>query len=109
VERASALLERGSVHRIAVVRALFLGDMLVVTPALRALRASFPGAEITLIGLPWADPLVLSFGSVDRFVPFPGYAGIPEVTHDPARTEAFVRPSEHISSISLFSCTATGA
>lgn len=78
--------------RIAVFRALQLGDLLVAVPAFRALRAGFPEAEITLIGLPWAEGFVRRFSRYfDRFVEFPGYPGIAEVPVDEARTEAFIR------------------
>mgnify|MGYP001442260793 CR=1 FL=1 len=77
-------------RRIAVLRALHLGDLLCATPALRALRRRFPSAEITLIGLPWSADLVGRLPDVDRFAPFPGYPGIPEVPYEPARTHAFL-------------------
>ena len=81
----------GSVHRIAVVRALHLGDLLLAIPALRALRAHFAGAEITLIGLPWAEELRRRFAAyIDRFLAFPGYPGICETDYQPRRTRRFL-------------------
>lgn len=78
-------------HRIAVVRALQLGDLLVAIPALRALRACFPKAEVTLIGLPWAATFAARFSRyIDRFVAFPGWPGIAEAPHDTERTRRFV-------------------
>lgn len=79
------------VRRIAVLRALYLGDLLLAVPALRALRAGFPAAEITLLGLPWAEPFARRFGRyVDRFVVFPGYPGIAEAPVDPMTTRRFI-------------------
>lgn len=80
----------GSPRRIAVFRALHLGDLLCATPALRALRCQFPAAEVTLIGLPWAADLVRRLPSLDRFAPFPGYPGLLEVPYEARRTEAFL-------------------
>jgi ADP-heptose:LPS heptosyltransferase len=79
------------IERIAIFRALYLGDMLLAVPALRSIRAGFPDAEITLIGLPWATDFSRRFSHyIDRFVEFAGYPGIAEVEVDPVRTRRFL-------------------
>ncbi|GCF07519.1 glycosyltransferase family 9 protein [Dictyobacter arantiisoli] len=76
---------------IAIFRALQLGDLLVAVPALRALRAQFPAAEITLIGLPWAAAFVERYRCyLDHFVEFAGYPGLNEVVVDEERTQRFI-------------------
>lgn len=67
------------IQRIAILRALHLGDLLVATPALRSIRLAFPTARITLVGLPWAASLASRLPSVDDFLALPGYPGLPDV------------------------------
>jgi ADP-heptose:LPS heptosyltransferase len=71
------------IERIAVLRALMLGDMLCAVPALRALRAGFPEAAITWIGLEPTRPMARRLGHlIDDFIALPGYPGLPEVPVD---------------------------
>lgn len=77
--------------RIAILRALQLGDLLCAMPAMRSLRQALPNAEITLIGLPWARDFVHRYAQyVDHFLEFPGWEGLPEVPFDPPRTRDFL-------------------
>lgn len=78
------------IRRIAVLRALFLGDFICAQPALRALKTRFPSAEVTLIGLPWIEPFLSRYTCVDSFLPFPGCKGVKEVPYRPEATQAFL-------------------
>jgi ADP-heptose:LPS heptosyltransferase len=73
------LFQQQAPHKIAVLRPLQFGDLMCAVPALRALRTSFPKAEITLIGLPWSITFVDRFYRyLDKFLEFPGFPGFPE-------------------------------
>jgi hypothetical protein len=78
--------------KLAVFRALQLGDMLCAIPALRALRATLPHSHITLAGLPWAAQFARRFNDyIDDFVAFPGHPGFPEQPVQDQQVPAFYR------------------
>ncbi len=82
------------VERIAVLRANFLGDLVLTLPALAALRAAYPDAEITLLGAPWhAELLEGRPGPWDRVVvvpPWPGVRDAPGASRDSAEVRRFL-------------------
>ena len=84
------LLQTRRVERLAIFRALQVGDMLCSVPALRAIRSTLPRAHITLVGLPWAAQFVQRYRRyMDEFVPFPGHPAFPEQAVREAELEAF--------------------
>jgi ADP-heptose:LPS heptosyltransferase len=65
------------VARIAVLRANALGDFLFAVPALEALRAAYPAAEITLLGAAWHRSFLTGRpGPADRVIEIPVAEGV---------------------------------
>ena len=81
------------VRKIAVLRVNGLGDFIAAVPALEALRAAYPTAEIVLLAKDWhAAFLAGRPGPVDRVVVVPPARGVGEdndFAEDPDRLERF--------------------
>lgn len=86
-------------EKIAVLRANGIGDYVFSVPALEALRARFPQAEIVLLGKAWhAAFLTERLGPVDRVVvipPCPGVGEEPGTSVDEAGLERFFADMAH--------------
>jgi ADP-heptose:LPS heptosyltransferase len=81
------------VRRIAVLRSNGIGDFVMVLPALEALRAAYPDAEITYLGTTWHPDLLEDRpGPWDRVVVVPRYPGVrdsDEATRDSPEVREF--------------------
>src|SRR5919202_1556083 len=60
--------------RILVVKLATLGDLLTITPTLRALRVSFPGAHIGVLTTPSSAPVLRGLDTVDEVISFDKFA-----------------------------------
>src|SRR5918912_1332 len=68
-----------NVTKIAVLRANGLGDFIFALPALEALRAAYPQAELVYLGKRWHHALLAGRpGPLDRIVVVPPSAGVNE-------------------------------
>lgn len=87
------------VDRIAVLRANGLGDFVVALPALAALRAAYPHAEITYLGATWHPALLTGRpGPWDRVLVVPPYPGVHDgdgASRDSAQVRAFFADQQH--------------
>lgn len=83
------------IHKIAVVRVNGLGDYLFIVPALYALRAAYPDAEIVLLGKRWhAEFLAGRAGPVNRVIVVPPIGGVgeqPGIAKDADEIEQFFK------------------
>ncbi len=61
--------------RILLIRPDHLGDLVLTTPVLNALRERLPEAQITMMTGPWSSEVVARHPALDRLVscPFPGF------------------------------------
>src|SRR5687768_15470046 len=80
-----------SPDKLAVLRANALGDFVFCLPALDALRAAFPDAELLFLGKPWHVELLAGRpGPIDRVIAVPPSEGVnTDGEEDRAALEAF--------------------
>jgi ADP-heptose:LPS heptosyltransferase/GT2 family glycosyltransferase len=64
------LLDKEKLRRILVVKLDHIGDFVLAIPAIRRLRAQFPGAEISVLAAPASCILAQDEPSIDRCIQF---------------------------------------
>ena len=80
LRRSPAKTDSFTARRVLVIRPDHLGDLLFITPALRALRQRYPGTHITALVGPWGAPALANNPHVDEIIrlPFPGFSRQPK-------------------------------
>jgi len=63
-------LEPGALHKILIRAVNWIGDAVMTTPALAAVREKFPDAEIVLLANPLVAQLFLPHPAIDRVITF---------------------------------------
>ena len=66
--------------RILLIRPDHLGDLVLTTPVLHALKSHIPKATITMMVGPWSSEVVARHPAIDRLLtcPFPGFQRTPQ-------------------------------
>jgi ADP-heptose:LPS heptosyltransferase len=66
--------------RILLIRPDHLGDLVLTTPVLHALKQHVPNAQITMMVGPWSSEIVARHPDIDRLLtcPFPGFQRAPQ-------------------------------
>ena len=65
------------IRNILFLNTTAMGDTLLSTPAIRALREAFPEARITSLVSPIAKEILLNNPHIDRFIDYPGRVDLP--------------------------------
>ncbi len=77
-------LKLSAIKKIAVLRANAVGDFIFTLPALHALRAAYPEAEIVILGQPWHERFLAGRpGPWDRVIVIPRVPGVREDRESP--------------------------
>jgi heptosyltransferase-2 len=63
-----AFSQRRKIRRLLVRSTNWIGDAVMTTPAVRAIRRNFPGVEICLLVKPWVAPVFAHCPHVDRLL-----------------------------------------
>ena len=63
-------IDKSKIHRILIRATNWVGDAVMTMPALEAVRANFPDADITVLARPWVIPLLENHPAVNRVIPY---------------------------------------
>ena len=61
-------LDKEHIRRILIRSANWVGDAIMTTPAVRAIRKDFPKAEISILAKPWVTPVFFNSPHIDQIL-----------------------------------------
>lgn len=61
-------IDNKAVRNILIIKIAAIGDLLLITPAVRVIRKNFPNAKITLLVGKWSKPIIESNPYIDEFI-----------------------------------------
>src|SRR5438128_1631100 len=108
---APARWDWSSVRRVLVIRLRSIGDTVLTTPSLFALRRFLPRVKIDLLVEDWVAPVIEGSDLIDRVITIPRHstAARARVAHDLHRHEYDVVYNLHGGTTATFLTRATGA
>ncbi|MFC1830249.1 lipopolysaccharide heptosyltransferase II [Thermodesulfobacteriota bacterium] len=65
-------INTGNVRKLLVRSTNWIGDAIMTTPAVRAIRNNFPHSEISMLAKPWVSPVFENSPHVDRVINYDG-------------------------------------
>ncbi len=79
-KRAPIRVQPGKTTRILLIRPDHLGDLILTTPILQALKSQSPDVLITMMTGPWSSEVVARHPALDQLLtcPFPGFQRAPQ-------------------------------
>ncbi|MBU4208531.1 MAG: lipopolysaccharide heptosyltransferase II [Proteobacteria bacterium] len=81
-------LSTGKIKRILIRATNWVGDAIITTPAIRAVRKNFPEAKISLLAKPWVAPIFYNNPYIDNILLYDaagkhkGLSGIPRLSRE---------------------------
>ena len=62
-------IDKTKIHRILIRTTNWVGDLVMTTPAIEAVRMNFPDSTLAVLARPWVTPLLENHPAVDHVLP----------------------------------------
>jgi heptosyltransferase-2 len=62
-------IDKTKIHRILIRTTNWVGDLVMSTPAIEAVRENFPGSTLAVLARPWVAPLLENHPAIDHVLP----------------------------------------